>query len=90
MVTANELILQRAYRKYKNWDVEVYGDFIKANPDIFLDWRPYTYEQFMLKAFDCDDDFFMEKFDTWYDESKIEYRESITSNIHNGNLRDGE
>lgn len=68
------IILQSTYRKYKEWSATKYHDFIQENPDSDDTWKPYTFENFCLKAFDYNDVTFMDKFDIWFDESKLEFK----------------
>lgn len=81
--------MMKAYRKYKLNDVGIVEQYRKDNPGVFVQWQPYTFAEFCDKAFDIDDSVFMEKFDTWFDEAKIEYRDEVTDSINEGHLRDG-
>lgn len=65
-------ILLLAYRKYKAWDVENYKNYCDENPGVWVDWQPYSLEEFKSKAFDIDDEEFLKRFDNWYDDAKRE------------------
>lgn len=71
---SNPVILL-AYRKYKAWDLEQFVNKVNEyEGSEKQSWSPYSLDEFKGKAFDYDDSEFIELFDKWYDEAKLELR----------------